>query len=222
MQQQSTSLHEIRDFLGRHGSAPPAWSDARTPLDALYGLLRERREDPAFWADLADLTHRLEEARRLEDAPALDGARMDRLLTDLREALPVNGGGPRSASAWIGSGIGLSALAAFVLLGSSLGCPTTAVCPEAADAGIAADEQVVYCDLVAIIDAAEINDGARDDLLDCLPNMNAEEREDLLDEFENASEEELAELLMELAASNECEGGSDDDTTEDPWDDDDH
>ncbi len=220
--QQSTSLHEIRDFLGRHDSAPPAWSDARAPLDALYGLLRERREDPVFWAELADLTRKLEDARRFEDAPALEGARLDQLLTDLREALPVNGSGPGNATAWIGSGIGLSALAAFVLLGSSLGCPTTAVCPEAADDGIAEDDQVVYCDLVAIIDAAEIDDGARDDLLACLPNMNAEEREDLLDDFENASEEELADLLMALAATAECHGSADDDDTTDPWDDDDH
>ena len=220
--QQSTSLHEIRDFLGRHGSAPPAWSDARSPLDALYGLLRERREDPVFWADLAELTRKLEDARRFEDAPALDGARMDQLLTDLREALSVDGDAPSNATAWIGSGIGLSALAAFVLLGSSLGCPTTAVCPEAGDAGIAEDEQVVYCDLVAIIDASGIDEGAKDDLLACLPEMNAEEREDLLDEFENASEDELADLLMVLAASAECHGSASDDDTTDPWDDDDH
>jgi hypothetical protein len=219
----TTSLHEIRDFLGRHGGAPPAWSDPATPLDALYRLLKERREDPLFWADLADLTRRLEDARLRGDlavAGGLEPARVDQLLADLRENLPVNGDGPRNVRAWVGSGVGLAAVAGFVLLGASLGCPTTALCPEAGDAGIADDEQTVFCSLVEIIDSAEINESAKTDLIDCLPNLNAEDREDLLDEFENASEDELVELLMEMAATNDCDGGGDDDTTF--TDDDDH
>jgi hypothetical protein len=224
LSEHTTSLHEIREFLGRHESAPPAWSDPATPLDALYLLLKERREDPLFWADLADLTRRLEDARLRGDlavAGGLDAARVDRLLADLRESLPANGDGPPNVRAWIGSGVGLAAVAGFVLLGTSLGCPTTtALCPEAGDAGIADDEQTVFCALVDIIDTAEIDDGAKDDLLACLPGLGADERSDLLDEFENASEEELAELLTDLAASSDCDGGGDDDTTH--TDDDDH
>ncbi len=222
LSEHTTSLHEIRDFLGRHGDAPPAWSDTVTPLDALYRLLQERRDDPVFWADLAELTRRLEDARLRGDlavAGGLEPARVDQLLADLRESLPASDSGPSSALAWVGSGVGLAAIAGFVLLGASLGCPTTALCPEAGDAGIADDEQATFCSLVEIIDSAEINESAKDDLIACLPELNAEEREDLLDDFENASEEELAGMLMEMAATNECDGSGDDDT---PWDDDDH
>jgi hypothetical protein len=237
MKHATTSLHQIRAFLDRHGAATPAWSEPERAVDALYELLRARRDDPAFWADLADLTRRLDDARvrpeLVEGSEVLGLESVDHLLAELRTALPSTDRGPRTAREWIGAGIGLGALASFLLLGTSIGCPAPdhpgvnddddeyTPCTEATDAGIQDEaEQRVFCDLVDLIESAEIPPGVRDDLLACLPELGAEERSDLLDEFENASEEELADLLEELAVAEPCGEGGDDDTT--PWDDDDH
>ena len=242
MKHATTSLHHIRAFLDRHGASTPAWSEPERALDALYDLLRARRDDPAFWADLADLTRRLDDDRvrpeLIDGSEALGLESVDHLVAELRAALPTVDRGPRTAREWVGAGLGLGALASFFLLGASIGCPAPihpdvndddddddsteyTPCAEATDAGIQDEaEQQVYCDLVDLIESAEIPPNIRDELLDCLPLLGAELRSELLDEFENASEEELADLLAQLAASEDCGGGGDDDTT--PWDDDDH
>ena len=243
MKHATTSLHQIRAFLDRHGAGIPAWSEPERAVDALYELLRARRDDPVFWAELADLTRRLDDDRvrpELIDGSEVLGLRsVDNLLTELRSALPTADRGPRTAREWVGAGLGLGALASFLLLGASIGCPAPnhpgvnddddddddsteyTPCVEATEAGVEdEDEQRVYCDLVDLIESAEIPPSIREELLDCLHELGAEERSDLLDEFENASEEELADLLAQLAASEDCGGGGDDDTT--PTDDDDH
>ncbi len=237
MKHTTTSLHQIRAFLDRHGAGIPAWSEPERAVDALYALLRERRDDPVFWAELSELTRRLDDARvspeLVDGSEVLGLGSIDRLLVELRESLPATERAPRTAREWVGAGLGLGALASFLVLGAAIGCPAPnhpdvgdddtsyTPCAEATDAGIQDEaEQRVYCDLVDLIETAEIPPDVRDDLLACLPELGAEERENLLDQFENASEDDLAELLLDLAETEPCGAGGDDDTT--PWDDDDH
>ncbi len=223
----TTSLREIRDFLANQGTDLPPWSAPTTSVDRLYQLLRERREDEAFWTDLAGLTRRLERTQRaplhVDGSDVLSAAVVDQLLSDLRADLPDDTAAPPSARGWIRSSVGFSAIAAFVLLGTSLGCDETAggdACDAAADEGITdATEQTVYCDLLDIINASEMDPDLRSDLLACLPELAATERADLLDQFELASEGELADLLEEIASSEQCDGAGSGDQD---WVDDDH
>lgn len=230
-QRGNTTLHEIRQYLNTCGCAPPPWSDARTQVDALYALLREKRGDDRFWKGLSGLAVRLEDARvspaLIQGTEVLGGARVDQLIDDLRASLPVNGDGPRDTRAWTASSIGITALAAFALLGTSLGCEPLGpggsgssyqydnldeACSEAVDAGIDdVDEAEVYCEIVDIIDSSDVGANLKASLLDCLPEYAADEREDLLDAFLNATDDELVELLEDMAWSSPCYEGGDDD-----------
>ena len=221
----TTSLREIRAFLANQGTDLPPWSAPPTSVERLYQLLRERRGDETFWTDLSDLTRRLERVQsaplHLDGSDVLSAAVVDQLLADLRADLPDDPAALPSLRDWARSSVGFSAVAAFVLLGASLGCDKTdAECGAAADEDITdAGEQIVICDLVDIINASEMDPDLRSDLLACLPELAAAERADLLDQFEQASEGELADLLEEIAVSDECAGAGDDDTD---WVDDDH
>ena len=220
-QRENTTLHEIRHYLNTCGCAPPPWSDARTQVDALYTLLREKRGDDPFWQGLSGLAVRLEDARvspsLIEGSEVLGGGRVDQLIDDLRSSLPVNGAGPRDTRSWTASSIGITALAAFALLGTSLGCEPIGpigpnACDEAVDAGVqtaaAAD---VYCEIVDIIQDADVHENLKASLLECLPEYANDEREDLLDAFVDADDDQLVELLEDMAWSSPCYVGDDDD-----------
>jgi len=215
-----TTLHDIRTFLSEHGRHVPAWSPSRGPLDALVGLLSERRDDERFWRDLAVLTRRIENQRIRPDAfagcEALGGGDVDCLLDELRRAIPAEAdSAPTSTRSWAAT-LNATALAGFVLLGAMAGCddpvPEGEGACEAAETYdiVGADEQEVFCELVAIIDESGSSDWIRDTLMECIPSLSADERADLLDEFLEASDEELAALLEGLAFSPTCDDDWDD------------
>ena len=234
----NTTLHEIRHYLTACGCAPPAWSDARTQVDALYTLLREKRGDDRFWQGLSGLAVRLEDARvspaLIEGSEVLGGGRVDQLIDDLRSSMPVNGDGPRDTRSWTASSIGITALAAFALLGTSLGCDPLGAgdadagagddglvtpyehideaCEEAIDGGVVdVYNAAVYCEIVDIIKVSNVGANLKATLLDCLPEYDTDEREGLLDAFLDADDEELVELLEDMAWSSPCYEGDDDD-----------
>ncbi len=235
----NTTLHEIRHYLDRHGGAPPAWSDARAQVDALYTLLRERRGDERFWKGLSGLAVRLDDARvspaLIEGSEVLGGVTVDQLIDDLRASLPAHGAGPRDTRSWTASSVGITALAAFALLGTSLGCDPLGAGPGAKDSGVpngslqpyenieeACEEAIeagvdglwdaaVYCEIVEIIEGADVGENLKTFLLDCLPEYARDEREDLLDAFVDADDAELVEMLEDMAWSSPCYEGDDDD-----------
>ncbi len=225
----STVLHDIRSFLDDHDHPVPAWSPAHTPLEALYRLLRDRQGDDALWSDLTALTRAVAEARLRPDH-ALEPADVDDLLAELRHTVGgPSGGDPLPLRRWAATAP-IAALSGFLLLGAAMGCTTpgnddddddSAVveqpCQEAIDHEIPAAEQDVFCQLVDIIEAASVGDGTREQLMECLPELSAEQREELLDAFLAASDEELAGLLEDTAFSQLCgwEGDDDDDTIND-------
>ncbi len=203
-------LHDIRSLLSRYGHDVPAWSSTAAPLDGLYALLADRRDDEVFWRDLASLTRRIEAARDHSDPSiaALGATRVDELLTDLRAEIPVAAPTQRSASSWART-LSATALAAFLVLGASMGCepfdPETAECDAAVEFQVPQDEQTVFCELVEIVEDTAPASWVHDTLMECIPTLAADDREDLLDDFVNASDDELADLLFELATSPDCD-----------------
>ena len=212
------TLHDIRSFLATHGRDVPAWSPSSKPFDALVGLLAERRDDERFWQDLAALTRRIENQRVRPSAFAgvLGGGEVDRLLRELREAMPTEPDtAPVSTRSWAAT-LNASALAGFILLGAMVGCddpvpPGEGACEAAENYDIVGvDEQEVFCELAAIIDESSASDWVRDTLMECLPELSADDRADLLDGFLDASDDELAVLLENLAFSPTCDDDWDD------------
>jgi hypothetical protein len=217
-------LHDIRSFLRDHDHPVPAWSPAETPLAALYRLLRQRQGDDALWNDLTTLTRTVAESRLNPDG-ALARADVDDLLAELRNTL-----GEDRASVplrrWAASAP-IAALSGFLLLGAAMGCTTPAnddddddsafqqnMCTAAIENEIPASEADVFCQIVDIIEASSANDAIREQLMECLPELSAEQRQELLDAFLTASGEELADLLEQTAYSGEwCGTGDDDDDT---------
>jgi hypothetical protein len=50
-----TVTHRVRGFLFRHGVAVRPWSRLDEVYEALYALMRARKDDPAFWPELESL-----------------------------------------------------------------------------------------------------------------------------------------------------------------------
>ncbi len=217
-------LHDIRSFLQTHDHPVPPWSPVETPLAALYRLLRGRQGDDALWNDLTTLTRTVAESRLRSDG-ALARADVDDLLAELRhtlgrdeEAVPLR--------RWAATAP-LAALSGLLLLGAAMGCTTPAnddddddstfqqsICTEAIENDIPASEADVFCQIVDIIESSSANDAIREQLMECLPELSAEQRQELLDAFLTASGEELADLLEQTAYSGEwCGTGDDDDDT---------
>lgn len=216
----SSTLHDIRTFLATHGHDVPAWSPSSEPLDALVDVLADRRNDERFWQDLAALTRRIENQRvhpaAFAGCEALGGGDVDRLLRELREAMPTaSDTAPVSTRSWAAT-LNATALAGFILLGAMVGCEDPVPEGEGACEAVetydivGADEQEVFCELAAIIDESSASDWVRDTLMECLPTMSADDREDLLDGFFDASDEQLAAMLEDLAFSPTCDDDWDD------------
>lgn len=215
-------LHDIRSFLQTHDHPVPPWSPVETPLTALYRLLRQRHGDDALWSDLAALT-RTVAASRLRPDGALARAEVDDLLNELRHTLAEDD--PAVPMRRWAATAPIAALSGFLLLGAAMGCTTPAnddddssneqaICTEAIDHEIPEAEADVFCQIVDIIESSSGNDAVREQLMECLPELSAEQRQELLDAFLTASEAELADLLEETAYSGEwCGTGDDDDDT---------
>jgi hypothetical protein len=215
-----TTLQQIRDFLRRENAAPPPWTRPEGSVEALYDLLRLRRDDERFWASLKDLASRLEDRRfdaaRLGACEVLGHATLDRLLDDLRASLDAPGK-PRLPD-WLRSGVSAAALMAFLVLGTATACAPAdpagtedGTCGEAIANSIPAGEAGTYCELVEIIKAAAITAETKQILLDCLPDLDAAYREELLDQFVNSTDEQIASILDAMTSLHgTCDDGSSD------------
>ena len=223
-----TSLQQVRSFLVEQDAAPPAWSSGAAALEALYALLRERRDDPQFWTALEALLVRLEDGQRRPDlvagAETLDGPSMGELLEALRDALPPRPEASDGVRSWA-SGLGGRALAAFLLLGTAVGCPpvrpASTDCVDADGLGLSEPSREVLCELVDIVEASSVSDATQDELIDCLRGITSSRREELLSTFRDLSGDALADALEDFALSDECEEAIGDDDDDDD-DDDDH
>ncbi|MBW2277511.1 MAG: hypothetical protein JRF63_08470, partial [Deltaproteobacteria bacterium] len=186
-------------------------------VDELYALLRERRDDDLFWLRLSDLAGRLEDQRfsadALSRADAIDGSTVNRLLEDLRSSLGTSAP-RRTLKDWLGAAISGAALAGFVLLGAAT-CSSddNGLCDEADEEGFQHDNGEVYCDLIEIIENADVSAWVKTQLLDCLPELDASYRATLLEQFQSMSESELADHLEAMAGMfGICGSGADTDT----------
>jgi hypothetical protein len=224
MIQSPATLVQVREFLTAHDVDVAPWADPQAPLDALSRLLRARRDDDRFWADLAALTRRLRDARvrpeLVEGAEVLGNASIDHLIGALRRHL----GEDQTARAWATGQRSAPALAAFLVLGAAFatGCgkadtaapaptttppPTTDTepCAEAVAEGLVDDEASVYCELIDLVRASDLSTAMQSDLIDCLTDLAAAEREAWLAEFQSAaSDAELEELLYQHATTYPC------------------
>lgn len=227
-----TALPDVQAFLVRHGAAVEPWRPAAARVDALLSAISERRDDPVFWRELGRLTERLEAdnlaLHRLDGADALDPTDRGRLLAALRSALQQPGVAPRAAV-----GTSIRALAGFLVLGMAVACgdksedsatatseedggvggdgasdgtdgTETTTCEAAEERGYSGSEAEVYCELLTLVDGADIGSEARSQLLECFPELSTARRAELLDAFQNASDDELVNLLNSLAYSEEC------------------
>jgi hypothetical protein len=229
----TTSLHEVRAFLFEQGAATPPWTSGAAAVDALYALLRERRDDERFWVRLEALLERLEDVRvrpeLITGAEALGGAAVGQLLSELRGALPPSDDGPDDARSWARGASAARVLAAFLLLGTAVGCQPqlnrgddddiaganddddVGICVEAVALELEGNDADVYCELLELIEGADVPTSIRLDVLECLPILSAATRAALVDQFRTLDDDELAEALQELAWSWPCNADEDDD-----------
>ncbi len=212
----TTSLHDIRRFLSCHGHGAQPWTSSGEALDQLVGLLEDHAQDETFWKDLSGLVHRLEDRRV---SPALFSAHdvvspeaADALVTAIREALGTTKDRHSSRTAYARGCKTASSLAGFLLLSMAVACgedEKEGVCDEAADNGIKGDSAEIYCDLVDLIDAADVSSDTKNGILDCLPDVDEEEWADMLDDW-SRMKDEYVEDQMWMLAHTDCETRVDD------------
>jgi len=160
---------------------------------------------------------------------ALDGATVDRLLEDLRASIGGASEPRRTLKDWLGSAISVAALTGFLLLGTAAGCAeddddqgsdsdvdsdsdsdsdtdsdtdtdTDDLCDEAIGHGFSGAEGEIYCDLIEIIEEADVADWIKQQLYECLPELDADYRANLLEQFQSMSDAELAAYLQDMVA----------------------
>lgn len=218
----TTNLHDVRRFLADQSAGTAPWTPSGATVDALLTLLRERRHDEAFWVELRGLLERLEDSRvrpeLIQGAEVLGGAAVGKLLATLRDALPEN---DAPAGSWIRGASAAHVLAALLLLGTAGCAPMLGAggapgvdgeCSQAQELALDEEDTDVYCELVDLVEDADVSTSVRADVLDCLPSLSATYREYLVNQFRTYSDVELADALQDLAWSDECD---------DEWDDDD-
>ena len=221
---QKTSLLEIREFLSSHHCVPAPWETPKDVAAHLYGALCAKREDQKFWFELQDLVNRLDDLRfdraAFDGADAFRGTTLSHLMTDLRNSLDggSRGGGIRR---WASRSLCVAALFSFLLLGVAVGCGTQSddevsyqTCPEAEYQDISGFNGAVFCELVEIIDEADLPTDLKYELLECLPKLDADYREQLLVLFQTMDDETISEFLNNpttLCASDDDSWNDDDD-----------
>ena len=226
----TTSLMEVREFLGDHHYQTAPWDSQKRVVDQLYGALNEKKDDQPFWTDLKSLVSRLEDRRFdrtiFSNSTAFQNATLDQLLDDLRRSLGdgeggSGGGNGSSVKRWAKRSISATALFSFLLLGVAIGCNEDddgTICSDAEEEGLSGQDAEVYCDLVDIIKSADISNSTKEHMLNCLPYLDAAFREEILEMFESMTDQEIAEYLINDTLF--CDNGGDND--DDYYGDDDH
>ncbi|MCP4604593.1 MAG: hypothetical protein GY847_29405 [Proteobacteria bacterium] len=206
--EQSTPLIELRTFLLGQGVDSPPWCDHTSVVSALYDLLWQQRDDDHFWIRLEQLVSKLEEQQfnisALHSSPVIPEATIETLLADLRANLTHRETTEPTWKRFVSS-VGTSGLLAFLVLGTSA-CHDTCE-DDAQKMGI--DGVGNYCELVDIIMEADIAWTVRTNLLDCLPELDAEMRSEYLKDFQTSSDSELAKRLEDLSLYYYCDDEDD-------------
>ncbi|MCZ7583971.1 MAG: hypothetical protein M5R36_11865 [Deltaproteobacteria bacterium] len=168
---QTTSLIDIRHFLSRHAAAPAPWDRPQTVANNLRALLEERAGDEQFWAELRDLMRRLDDHRfnaaAMKGSEALGAETVDALVDALRASIAANA--PVDFRAWATRPMGLTALLAFLVLGTSFACYdsnestgdgewATADCGYARSYGLEGVDADVMCELASLVDESGISE----------------------------------------------------------------
>ncbi len=128
-----TVTHRVRGFLWAQGVRVKPWSRLDEVYEALYGLMRARRDDPAFWPELETLLEAIVECATEKGAGRLPAPQAEllsswdiaSLVKDMRAALPApGGGGDRGSFRRFASGLAAPVLGGFMILGlvASGGC----------------------------------------------------------------------------------------------------
>jgi hypothetical protein len=225
-----TTTRRVRDFLGEQGLAPRPWSTLDETYSALYGLLRSRRDDNAFWKPLAGLVRDIvadaaDGPRRLpaRHAELLRSWDVEELVRDLRRALPGDCA-PAGDHRGFARALGAPVLGGFLVLGlAAVGCDN--VEEPGGGGGGGGDETPTWaadCSLddgseiyAAIDDNEEISTGEKTDLCKCMAAMQTDWQSDLSAVFEECGTEEIAYVLEELVGQCDDEAGV---LSEDPTD----
>lgn len=201
-----TVTHRVRDFLASQGVALKPWSGLDETYAALYGCLKARRDDPAFWEPLSDLLREMGEAARDDGRLPAPGAELlspgalDDVLRSVRDALPGDETpGGLAAMRRFATGAPATAAIGFFLLGlAAAGCD---MIPPADDDD---DGEEMECGLTSgsvlwsTLDASDLSGGTKDYLCACMADLNQDWSQGLTDLFENGTEDEIAGALESM------------------------
>jgi hypothetical protein len=127
-----TTTQRVRRFLSQQGAVLRPWTGLKETYDELYALLRRRQGDPEFWQPLKALLQEVVDSaadsqRRGSGAtPAtelLDTWQVDKLVDELRDALPPEGNGASPTRVDFTRMLSSAVLGGFLLLGlAAAGC----------------------------------------------------------------------------------------------------
>jgi hypothetical protein len=206
-----TTTQRVRGFLGEQGVTSRPWASLDDTYAALYLLLRERRDDEAFWPVVGALLRRIvtdgaDGPRRLPapQAELLRSWDVDALVRDLRRALP-GGADDRGGYRRLCGALAAPALGGFLALGvTAAGCD---MAPDGDDGpapawaeGCALDSGgVVY----GALDDSALADDEKSSLCGCLAALGSSTQATLSEMFAECDPEALADLLEGWIA--ECE-----------------
>ncbi len=233
-----TVTQRVRTFLDAEGVRLAPWTTLDETYGRLYGLLAARRDEQAFWPSLGALLASLQddvagEAKALSVAELLGRDEIERLVADLRRALPGDGH-ERGPVIDFTASLAAPALCGFLLLGlaASAGCstpnandgnaapPPAAPPPAAVVAPIAPlpakpkPVDAAWFDGCALdhrgtlwrhIDRAALGDAEKRALCDCFDDLDARWTGRLSFLFRNARPAEVAKVLEEMVACCEAE-----------------
>ncbi len=209
-----TTIQRVSGFLARQGMAMRPWSGASEVLAALEEFLALKSDDEAFWGPLAELLEGMQASVRgasaglaTPEAEILTGAQIDRVIEEIRAALPGSVG--RCESHGMLTGLAAPALACVLWLGIILGGSVDAQAAQPAEAkGTQSAVVVSQADptltLAGFVTGSDLSVGLKAKLLVCLTGFATDERAGLVELFEKMTPEEIAAQLMGMVESERC------------------
>jgi len=191
-----TVTQRVRLFLDDVGEKVPPWTDVDGTMDALWGILQARQDDPRFWARLEALVESLrrdvEAGRRsgLPDAQAeiLDEKRVGDLVARLRQAVRHSSrDAAPGAMRRFTRGLAAPIMGCVMLLGAAF-----------AAVGCEENKTDAQAKLEAYVDDSSLTQGEKDELKTCFRGLSEQRKDELVDLFKTRSPEEIAAYLEGL------------------------